>query len=77
MILHVTINSCLASYEITPEMDGIYKAKLLNNISNFFQFKFPAQIILIKTNSAWSSDYYPKELGLALGNKIDQYEADV
>jgi hypothetical protein len=77
MILHVTIDSCLASYEITPEMDGIYKAKLLSKISNFLQFEFPAQIILIKTESAWSSDHYPKELGLTLGNKIDQYEADL
>jgi hypothetical protein len=77
MILHVTLNSCLASYEITLEVDGIYKAKLLNRISGFFFFEFPAQIILIKTSSAWSSDHYPKELGLALGNKIDQYEADL
>lgn len=77
MILHITVNSSFASYEITPEVDGIYKAKLLSKISNFLRFEFPAQIILIKTNNAWSSDHYPKELGLAIGDKIDKYEADL
>lgn len=77
MILHVTLNNCLASYEITLEGDGIYKAKLLNKISGFFHFGLPAQLILIKTSSAWSSDHYSRELGLALGSKIDQYEADL
>jgi hypothetical protein len=77
MVLHVTINSCTASYMVTPEIDGIYHAKVLNRISGLFQSQMPSQIILIKTNGEWSSDHYPKELGLILGGKIDEYEENL
>ena len=73
MILHVTIDSSTASYQITPEVDGIYRGKLLNKVSGPHN-QLPEQIILIKTNGGWSSDHSPKELGLILGDKIDDYE---
>jgi hypothetical protein len=77
MILHVTINSCIASYQITSEIDGIYNGKLMSRIPGLFQSQVPDQIILIKTNGHWVSDHSPKDLGLILGNKIDEYEGNL
>jgi hypothetical protein len=77
MILHVTFNSCTASYQITSDIDGIYDGKLVNRISGLFQNQIPDRIILIKTNGHWASDHSPKDLGLILGNKIDEYEGNL
>lgn len=76
MILKVFIhlNGSSATYEVKHEIDGIYLATLLSKgvpISH----QFPQKILLIKLRGDnWRSDCINKEIGLLIGQKIDEQE---
>lgn len=70
----VQLDDSYATYEIKHEIDGIYKATLLNkNLSIHHQL--PEKIVLIKLDGKWTSDCPNKEIGLQIGQKINEQES--
>jgi hypothetical protein len=70
LTISIRLNGSSAKYEVKHEIDGIYKATLLNkghDLSN----QFPEKIILIRSNGSWTFDCLNKVIGLKIGQTIN------
>ena len=66
----VQLDGSSATYEVKHEVDGIYKAILINK--DYQSYQFPEKIILIRSDGSWSSDCPNKIVGLKIGQKINE-----
>lgn len=72
-IIHIHIEGSKATYEVSHEIDGIYKATIVNN--GFRKnYNFPNELILVRIEDKWTSDHHFKELGMKIGEQIDEHE---
>ena len=69
----VQLDGFFATYEVKHEIDGIYKAILLNK-PHQYNHHFPEKIILIRLGDGWTSDSPAKAIGLKIGQKINEHE---
>jgi hypothetical protein len=62
----------LLENEAKHEIEGIYKALLVNK--TYTPYRFPEKIIVIRSGDTWTSDSPSKIVGLKIGKKIDEQE---
>ena len=73
LTVSVQLDGSSATYEVKHEIDGIYKATLLNKGSQI-SYPFQEKIVLIKSGGNWTTDCLMKEIGLKIGQKISEQE---
>ena len=73
LTVSIQLDGSSATYGVKHEVDGIYKATLINK-SYHISYQFPEKIILIKSEQGWSSDCPMKVIGLKIGQKISKLE---
>jgi hypothetical protein len=69
----IELDGSSATYEVTHEIDGIYKATLLSKGSPVF-YPFPEKLILIRSKDGWASDHSTQTIGVKIGREINKEE---
>lgn len=65
------IDGSFAHYAVKNEMNGIYIATLVE-ASYYTGHNYPRKIFLHKDEDGWKTDHHVKEVGLFIGQKIDE-----